>query len=114
VAQVHIRTRVGADTGLVAISRKVRVPAPVLEPAFDNARAHGYLSGGDDRLEVTEAGELEIGKLIMATRAWLASELTDWDADNDELLTKALGEMAKKFVEEEAESNRTLALAGAT
>jgi EmrB/QacA subfamily drug resistance transporter len=103
VAQVHIRLRVGADTSLESISRRVRVPSAVLQPAFDTARADGYLSGSDEQLQLTDAGAREIDKLITATRAWLASELTDWGADNDEVLTRALQDMAKQFVDQDAE-----------
>ena len=38
VAQVHVRDRVGAPTSLVSIARQVRVPSPVLRPAFTIAR----------------------------------------------------------------------------
>jgi EmrB/QacA subfamily drug resistance transporter len=109
VAQVHIRLRVGADTSLESIGRRVRVPAAVLRPAFDTARANGYLTGGDERLLLTDAGAHEIDKLITAIRAWLATELTDWGADDDEVLSRALLDMAKQFVDEDPELVRLTA-----
>jgi hypothetical protein len=106
VGQVHIRERIGADTSLRAIGRRVRVSAPVLKPAFDTTRNDGYLGGDDDRLQVTEAGEREIQKLITATHDWLASELADWGAQDDELLTRALHDMATQVIDQDPELSR--------
>jgi len=103
VAQVHVRDRLGADSSLAAIGRSFHVPAQVLEPAFHAARDNGYLTGEDDRLELTEQGHEEIHKVIAGTRARLASELSDWGADDDELLSKALTAMATRFVDEDAD-----------
>ena len=117
VGQVHIRERVGADTSLETVSRRVRVPAQVLKPAFDTARNDGYLSGDDDRLQVTEAGEREIQKLVAATHVWLAGELADRGAKDDELLTRALHDTAKQFIDQDPELTGTraaAALPGAT
>jgi hypothetical protein len=100
VAQVHIRLRVGADTSLDAIARRVRVPALVLQPAFQNARAAGYLAGDDEGLLLTVRGQQEIDKVVVRMREWLADELSDWGAD-DELLKEALGGLARRFVDEE-------------
>ena len=79
------------------------MPAPVLRPAFHTARDDGYLTGSDDELRLTESGKREIEKLVTATRAWLASELADWGAADDDLLTQALHTMARKFVDEDPE-----------
>jgi len=103
VGQVHIRERVGRETSLQAIGRRVRVPAQVLKPAFDTTRTDGYLAGDDDHLHVTDAGEHEIRKLVTATHDWLAAELADWGAQDDELLTRALDDMAKQVVDQDAE-----------
>lgn len=94
VAQVHVRRHLRADSSLAAVSRSFHVPAPVLEPAFHAARNNGYLTGEHDRLELTAQGHEEIHKVIAGTRAWLASELSDWRADDDELLSEALTAMA--------------------
>jgi hypothetical protein len=84
VAQVHVRDRLGADSSLAAIGRSFHVPAQVLEPAFHAARDNGYLTGEDDRLELTEQGHEEIHKVIA-------------------LLSKALTAMATRFVDEDAD-----------
>jgi MFS family permease len=102
VTQVHVRRRLGADSSLTAISRRFRIPAPVLQPAFDAARDNGYLSGGDDDLQLTEQGHEEMHKVIASTRAWLESELSDWGAADDELLSEALHRLATQFVNEDA------------
>jgi hypothetical protein len=73
----------------------------VLHPAFEAARNHGYLTGDDGQLELTEVGQREIDKLVGATRRWLADELTDWGAGDDELLTRALDNMANQFIDQD-------------
>jgi EmrB/QacA subfamily drug resistance transporter len=102
VAQVHVRRRLGANSSLAAISRRFRVPAPVLQPAFSAARDNGYLSGADDDLELTEQGHEEMHKVIDGIRAWLESELVDWGAADDQLLSEALNRLAIQFVDEDA------------
>ena len=37
------------------------------------------------------------------TRAWLASQLSDWGAADDDLLSEALTAMATRFVDEDAD-----------
>ncbi|SOD71990.1 EmrB/QacA subfamily drug resistance transporter [Jatrophihabitans sp. GAS493] len=101
VGQVHVRERLGADTGLESIADRIRVPAPVLEPAFQNAETAGYLSGGFDDLSVTESGQVELEKLLAAMRQWLASELNDWGAGDDEQLKTALGALARRMVDDD-------------
>jgi len=101
VGQVHLRARVRGSANLEAISRRVHVPAPVLHPAFEAARKHGYLTGDDGQLELTEVGQREIDRLVGATRRWLADELTDWGAGDDELLTRALDNMANQFIDQD-------------
>ena len=103
VGQVHVRARLGADTSLEAIAQRLRIPPQVLEPAFRAAREHGYLAGPDEQLEVTQAGQVEVDKFVASTRAWLATELSDWGASDDALLSEALGNMAKQFIDEDRE-----------
>jgi len=57
----------------------------------------------EPRLQVTEAGHDEIHKLVAATHDWLAAELADWGAQDDALLTRALDEMARQFIDQDAE-----------
>jgi hypothetical protein len=99
VAQVHVRNRVGAPTGLPAIAKQVRVPAAVLRPAFTIAREHGYLAGAENAFEITAAGQQEIDKFATAIREWLTAELADWGASDDQLLTTALTHLSRQFVD---------------
>ena len=101
VAQVHLRRRLGADSTLDAISRRMHIPAPVLEPAFRTAYEDGYLTGDQEGLRLTDKGQREIEKIVVKTREWLAAELSDWGAADDEVLTKALTNMATQFVDED-------------
>jgi EmrB/QacA subfamily drug resistance transporter len=101
VAQVHIRSRVGADTSLAAIAHRVHVPAPVLAPAFQTAQDDGFLAGDEAQLRLTDRGQEEIDRLVEQTRLWLVSELSDWGAGDDAMLTQALTSMAKRFVDED-------------
>ena len=110
VGQVHLRARVLGSANLETISRRVRVPAAVLEPAFQASRDRGYLSGDDSHLELTEAGRVEVDKLSGATRDWLARELSDWGAADDELLNRALTSMANQFVDEDPDLYPTPAI----
>jgi EmrB/QacA subfamily drug resistance transporter len=105
VGQVYLRSRLGRTTTLEEISALYYLPPQVLEPAFDTAAAHGYLIAQDGRLALTSAGELEVAKLVAAFKAWLADELADWDADDPEL-SRALGDLATQFVNQDPEHVR--------
>jgi len=102
VGQVYLRSRLGRTASIEEISRRYHLPPAVLEPAFANAAEHGYLQGHEGQLRLTDVGEVEMRKLIAALRAWLANELADWGADDEELAT-ALGDLATRFVEQDPE-----------
>ena len=76
------------------------LPPEVLAPAFEAAATNGYLTRQDGQLAVTEAGALEVSKLVTALKAWLADELADWGADDPEL-SRALGDLASQFVNQD-------------
>ena len=112
VAQVHLRSRLGRAATIEEISAPYRVPAAVIKPAFDNAARNGYLHDrGGGELTLTEAGEVEMQKLVVGMRAWLAAELADWGPDDEELST-ALGDLATRFVEQAPDLSPTLAASG--
>ena len=46
-----------------------------------------------EALHLTPLGQDEIGKYVVAMRAWLAAELADWGADEGQL-ANALGDLA--------------------
>ncbi len=100
VGQVYLRARLGRPTSLGEIARLYRVPAEVLEPAFAQAAARGYLVSQDGHLDLTPAGREEVGKLIAAFRGWLVHELADWGPD-DPGLDRALADLATNFVNQD-------------
>jgi EmrB/QacA subfamily drug resistance transporter len=99
VGQVYLRSRLGRTATVEEISLPFHIPPAVLQPAVDTATRHGYLREADGRLSLTEAGEVEMRKLVAGLREWLAVELADWGAGDAEL-DRALGELATRFVEQ--------------
>jgi len=102
VGQVYLRTRLGRPATIDEISRPYHLPPAVIEPAIEQAVRHGYLRMHADALHLTTLGQDEIGKYIVAMRAWLAAELADWGADEGQL-ANALGDLATRFVEQTPE-----------
>jgi EmrB/QacA subfamily drug resistance transporter len=101
VGAVYLRTRLGRDAEVAEIAHRHRLPADVLRPAFDHARAGGYLTGDDDHLRLTPTGQREIDGLTAAMQAWLSTELRDWGAEDDALLREAMGNIARQIVDQD-------------
>lgn len=53
---------------------------------------------------MTAAGRREMDKFVTTMRAWLRAELRDWGADDDELLTAALHNIAREIVDEDSDA----------
>ena len=104
---VYLRARLGRDAGVAEIAHRYRLPEAVLRPAFDQARAAGYLAGDDGHLRLTGTGQREIDGLIAAMQAWLSAELRDWGAEDDQLLREAMGNIARQIVEQDPFPART-------
>src|SRR3954463_16180760 len=100
VGQVYLRSRLGRTTTLAEIATLYHLPPEVLAPAFEIATAHGYLTAQDGRLAITDAGAIEVEKLVSALKAWLAGELADWGPDDPEL-SRALSDLATHFVNQD-------------
>ena len=100
VRQIGIREWVGGETSLVAIGHRLGMPGAVLAPAFATAAAEGYLYGDETAYALTEAGKEELAKLVAAFKQWLATELSDWGAD-DAKLDEALAALSRRIVEGE-------------
>ncbi len=98
LATVASRVRQGQPTSIAAIAKHHHLPGPVLRPAFDTTRAHGYLNGGDDALNVTAAGRREVEQFVDAARDWLRLRLQDWDEQQNPALDEALRRIARCFV----------------
>lgn len=101
VGAVYLRTRLGREAGVNEIAARHRLPGPVLRPAFEQARADGYLTGDEDHLRLTAAGQRQIDGRTAAMRAWLAGQLQDWGAEDDQLLCEAMGNIAREIVDED-------------
>ena len=92
-----------SDTALSAIAGRRRIQPKSCLPAFEILRCSaGYLTGSNDHLQLTDLGHAEMDKLIAALRRWLATELADWGAADDEQLSAALAELAKGMLDEDA------------
>jgi hypothetical protein len=102
VAQVHLREAADRTTSLEAIAGRVHVPPSVLRPAFDETRRAGFIAGGEEALTLTDLGNEEIEKFVGTTRAWLTDQMADWGIE-DHALEAALREMARQFVDQDAE-----------
>ena len=98
-------SRVGADTSLQAISRRVRVPAQVLEPAFDAARDDGYLRrGGRPAAGDRARAEREIQKLVTATPDLAGGRARGLgSARTTSCSPRPWTDMARQFVDQDAE-----------
>jgi EmrB/QacA subfamily drug resistance transporter len=117
VAQVRVRRQLGLPSSVDAIAGRVRVPAEVLRPAFNGAVNAGYLTGPLDvpgNLDLTPVGAAESDKVVAAVRAWIVERLgTDddlagagGDGDgvplSDAALDRALGQLARRLLTDEA------------
>ncbi len=101
VGQVRIRRDLGLPTSLQAIAHRIRVPAPVLAPAFDHAISAGYLGGPDENLTLTTAGVDESDKFIHELKAWIAERLAPVGGDNPAALDHALEHLARMTLADE-------------
>ncbi len=101
VGQVRIRRDLGLPTSLQAIAHRIRVPAPVLAPAFDHAISAGYLGGRDENLTLTAAGVDESDKFIHELKAWIAERLAPVGGDNPAALDHALEHLARMALADE-------------
>jgi hypothetical protein len=101
VAQVHLRRRHGQPTGMDDIARFAMVPSGVLLPAFQNARAAGYLAGDPTSWTLTEQGQREWDTFSAGLKDWLTSHLEVKGADDARQLDAALGRLTGRFLDEE-------------
>jgi hypothetical protein len=102
VVRVRAGRRRHGQTTVADIADEVRVPATVLQPAFDNVIAAGYLREDKDGLRLTDVGEQEFGTLSAAWQEWVAERLADWHPEmaTDDL-PAALARLARRLFEEQ-------------
>jgi EmrB/QacA subfamily drug resistance transporter len=104
VAQVALRDRRGLDATLADLGRRARVPADVLLPAFEGARARGFLDGDGttDPWTPTEAGTEQFTLLGDALVDWLTRELDFPGMDDQDVVRAALRRLTSQVLAEEA------------
>ncbi|HEY6594206.1 MAG TPA: MDR family MFS transporter [Asanoa sp.] len=113
LAQVHLRERYAGPVGVSAVAHAYRIPAPVLQPAFDHAITDGVLADTGDHLTLTPRGDAAFAKLSEAWRRWLVSKLPERDGQvvSDEQLDAALHRLSGKLADGLTDDDRRPALA---
>jgi EmrB/QacA subfamily drug resistance transporter len=105
VAQVHLRARAGAGTALDDIAGFVRVPAPVLRPAFERSRLDGYLTGGQDDdspWALTDEGQAQFELVAASLIDWLVERLELSGPDEAQRVRVAMRSIGDKALAEES------------
>lgn len=107
VAQVSLRSRNALGTTLPDVSRLVGVPPAVLLPAFEQARAHGWLTGHGEpaalggEWSVTPDGSRQFELISNALIEWLSSNVDFAGLDDQEPIRLAMRRIISSVLEEE-------------
>ena len=107
LVETHITRRVHGHATVEWVAERVKVPAPVLAPAFQLTAEAGYLIDVDGQLYLTDAGEQEFGKLAAAWQEWVAEQLADWNPEVEQELPGALARLGRRLFEEQRLSERS-------
>ncbi len=100
---------------LSEMAHRHHLPAVVLEPTFSELSAQHMITREGDGLELTDAGEREVGRLIAALRGWLAAQLADWeDGPDSAQIAPALSDISRKLLQHHDEHRVPPSLAPAT
>jgi EmrB/QacA subfamily drug resistance transporter len=100
---------------LSEMARRHHLPAVVLEPTFSELAAQHMITREGDGLELTDAGEREVGRVIAAFRGWLAAQLADWeDGPDSAQIAAALSDISRKLLQHHDEHRVPPSLAPAT
>ncbi|MBF6240661.1 MFS transporter [Nocardia otitidiscaviarum] len=103
LGQVRLYERLRGAATLTDIARTHWIPPEVIVPLYERARRHGHLEIDGDRLTLTDTGRAEAERIKGAWRAWLDTQLVDWDLsdpDDRALLDRALDNIATKLLDE--------------
>ncbi|HEY3261661.1 MAG TPA: MDR family MFS transporter [Pseudonocardiaceae bacterium] len=102
IAQVHLRNRYSGGAQLAGIARAHRIPAEVLQPAFEAAIRRGHLRSDGDHLVLTDRGESNYAKLSSAWKSWLSARLPEQGGyrPGREQLDAVLGRLAARIIDE--------------
>jgi EmrB/QacA subfamily drug resistance transporter len=102
VGQIRLRRHLDLPASLYAVAATTRVPAEVLQPAFDGAISAGYLSGTMNDLSLTPLGTAESDKIVGAVKAWIAQRLAPDGAGDPAALDHALDHLARNLLTDES------------
>jgi EmrB/QacA subfamily drug resistance transporter len=115
VGQVRIRGGRHGHVPLHHIAVAHRIPASVLQPAFDQTIRAGYMEIQEAGLTLTDSGEAEFTKIADAWKAWLRTKIPD-PAEGGPATTAldaALRRLSAQVTEQERPALTSGSLAGA-
>ena len=82
------------------MARRHHLPAVVLEPTFSELAEQRMVTRDGDTLELTDAGEHEVARVLEAFRGWLAQQLSDWEDGPDAAqIGAALSDISRKLLQ---------------
>ncbi len=82
------------------MARRHHLPAIVLEPTFSELAEQRMVTRDGDTLELTDAGEHEVARVLEAFRGWLAQQLSDWEDGPDAAqIGAALSDISRKLLQ---------------
>ena len=85
---------------LSEIARRHHLPSVVLEPTFAELSDQRMITRDGDALELTDAGEQEVSRVLSAFRGWLAGQLSDWeDGPDSAQIGAALSDISRKLLQ---------------
>jgi EmrB/QacA subfamily drug resistance transporter len=97
------------------MARRHHLPTVVLEPTFSELSKQQMVTRDGDALELTDAGEQEVGRVLAAFRGWLAEQLADWEDGPDSVqIGAALSDISRKLLQHHDEHRLPPSLAPAT
>jgi EmrB/QacA subfamily drug resistance transporter len=97
------------------MARRHHLPAAVLEPTFTQLAEQRMITRQGDALELTDAGEREVGRVLAAFRGWLAEQLADWEHGPDPAqIGGALSDISRKLLQHHDEHHLPPSLAPAS
>jgi EmrB/QacA subfamily drug resistance transporter len=100
VVEIIRYRRAFGHADLSEMARRHHLPAAVLEPTFSELAAQHMITRDGDELDLTEAGEGEVGRVLGAFRGWLAEQLSDWEEGPDSAqIGAALSDISRKLLQ---------------
>jgi MFS family permease len=115
VVEIIRYRRAFGHADLSEMAHRHHLPSAVLEPTFAELAAQRMIARQGDTLELTEAGENEVGRVLAAFRGWLAAQLSDWeDGPDSAQIAAALSDISRKLLQHHDEHRLPPSLAPAS